>query len=74
MLLLEVISGETLSKPDRGKMRFHKVSSCEKSVEGSFPASPFLDLNPFSFFADRQRKQSPRFYRVERCEISQHRC
>lgn len=26
MLLLEVISGETLPKPDRGKMRFHKVS------------------------------------------------
>lgn len=25
MLLLEVISGETLPKPDRGKMRFHKV-------------------------------------------------
>lgn len=27
MLLLEVISGETLPKPDRGKMRFHKVSA-----------------------------------------------
>lgn len=27
MLLLEVISGETLPKPDRGKMRFHKVRS-----------------------------------------------
>lgn len=26
MLLLEVISGETLPKPDRGKMRFHKVT------------------------------------------------
>lgn len=26
MLLLEVISGETLPRPDRGKMRFHKVS------------------------------------------------
>lgn len=26
MLLLEVISGETLPKPDRGKMRFHKVN------------------------------------------------
>jgi hypothetical protein len=29
MLLLEVISGETLPKPDRGKMRFHKVSASE---------------------------------------------
>lgn len=27
MLLLEVISGETLPRPDRGKMRFHKVKT-----------------------------------------------
>jgi len=27
MLLLEVISGETLARPDRGKMRFHKIAN-----------------------------------------------
>ena len=30
MLLLEVISGETLPKPDRGKMRFHKIANVNK--------------------------------------------
>lgn len=33
MLLLEVISGETLPKPDRGKMRFHKIANVNKALE-----------------------------------------
>ncbi|XP_022658271.1 alpha-actinin isoform X2 [Varroa destructor] len=33
MLLLEVISGETLGKPDRGKMRFHKIANVNKALE-----------------------------------------
>merc|ERR1719430_751192 len=32
MLLLEVISGETLPKPDRGKMRFHKIANVNKAL------------------------------------------
>ena len=33
LLLLEVISGETLSKPDRGKMRFHKIANVNKALD-----------------------------------------
>ncbi|KAJ8013642.1 hypothetical protein DPEC_G00031930 [Dallia pectoralis] len=33
MLLLEVISGERLPKPDRGKMRFHKMANVSKALE-----------------------------------------
>ncbi|XP_027727011.1 alpha-actinin-2 isoform X1 [Vombatus ursinus] len=33
MLLLEVISGERLSKPDRGKMRFHKIANVNKALD-----------------------------------------
>uniref|UniRef100_A0AAQ5XVD8 Actinin, alpha 2b n=1 Tax=Amphiprion ocellaris TaxID=80972 RepID=A0AAQ5XVD8_AMPOC len=33
MLLLEVISGERLPKPDRGKMRFHKIANVNKALE-----------------------------------------
>nr|L7UZ85.1 RecName: Full=Alpha-actinin; AltName: Full=F-actin cross-linking protein; AltName: Allergen=Der f 24 [Dermatophagoides farinae]AGC56214.1 alpha-actinin [Dermatophagoides farinae] len=33
MLLLEVISGETLGKPDRGKMRFHKIANVNKALD-----------------------------------------
>lgn len=33
MLLLEVISGETLPKPDRGKMRFHKIANVNKALD-----------------------------------------
>ncbi|KAL1379098.1 hypothetical protein pipiens_015154 [Culex pipiens pipiens] len=33
MLLLEVISGETLPKPDRGKMRFHKIANVNKAFK-----------------------------------------
>jgi actinin alpha 1/4 len=32
MLLLEVISGEQLDKPDRGKMRFHKIANVNKAL------------------------------------------
>lgn len=32
MLLLEVISGEQLPKPDRGKMRFHKIANVNKAL------------------------------------------
>ncbi|XP_078261979.1 alpha-actinin-2-like [Rhinoraja longicauda] len=33
MLLLEVISGERLSRPDQGKMRFHKIANVNKALE-----------------------------------------
>ena len=33
MLLLEVISGEQLPKPDRGKMRFHKIANVNKALQ-----------------------------------------
>uniref|UniRef100_T1K6A3 F-actin cross-linking protein n=1 Tax=Tetranychus urticae TaxID=32264 RepID=T1K6A3_TETUR len=33
MLLLEVISGESLPKPDRGKMRFHKIANVNKALD-----------------------------------------
>ncbi|XP_039501309.1 alpha-actinin, sarcomeric-like [Drosophila santomea] len=33
MLLLEVISGETLPKHDRGKMRFHKIANVNKALD-----------------------------------------
>lgn len=33
MLLLEVISGETLPKPERGKMRFHKIANVNKALD-----------------------------------------
>lgn len=33
MLLLEVISGEQLPKPDRGKMRIHKLSNVNKALQ-----------------------------------------
>ncbi|CAD5121858.1 DgyrCDS10324 [Dimorphilus gyrociliatus] len=32
MLLLEVISGEQLPKPDRGRMRFHKIANVNKAL------------------------------------------
>lgn len=32
MLLLEVIAGEQLPKPDRGKMRFHRIANVNKSL------------------------------------------
>lgn len=33
MLLLEVISGEQLPKPDRGRMRFHKIANVNKALD-----------------------------------------
>lgn len=33
MLLLEVISSETLPKPDRGKMRFHHIANVNKALD-----------------------------------------
>ncbi|OCT79830.1 alpha-actinin-2 [Xenopus laevis] len=33
MLLLEVISGQRLPKPDRGKMRFHKIANVNKALD-----------------------------------------
>ena len=30
---LEVISGEQLPKPDRGKMRFHKIANVNKALQ-----------------------------------------
>lgn len=33
MILLEVISGERLPKPERGKMRVHKISNVLKALE-----------------------------------------
>ncbi|KAB0407498.1 hypothetical protein E2I00_007672, partial [Balaenoptera physalus] len=33
MLLLEVISGERLSRPDKGKMRFHKIANVNKALD-----------------------------------------
>lgn len=33
MLLLEVISGETLGRPDRGKLRFHQIANVNKALE-----------------------------------------
>uniref|UniRef100_A0A0N4ZA59 Calponin-homology (CH) domain-containing protein n=1 Tax=Parastrongyloides trichosuri TaxID=131310 RepID=A0A0N4ZA59_PARTI len=33
MLLLEVISGEPLPRPDRGRMRFHKIANVNKALE-----------------------------------------
>ena len=32
MLLLEIISGETLPKPDRGKMRIHSLGNVNKAL------------------------------------------
>lgn len=33
MLLLEVISGERLPKPERGRLRFHLVSNVNKALD-----------------------------------------
>ena len=33
MLLLELISGEQLGKPDRGKMRFHRIANVNKALD-----------------------------------------
>lgn len=33
MLLLEIISGEQLGKPDKGKMRFHRIANVNKALK-----------------------------------------
>ena len=33
MLLLEIISGERLPKPERGKMRVHKIANVNKALD-----------------------------------------
>ncbi len=33
MLLLEVISGEVLPRPDRGRMRFHRIANVNKALK-----------------------------------------
>lgn len=33
MLLLEVISGERLPKPEKGRLRFHLVSNVNKALD-----------------------------------------
>ena len=33
MLLLEVISGEQLPKPDKGQMRFHRIANVSKALD-----------------------------------------
>uniref|UniRef100_A0A8C3UUE1 Actinin alpha 4 n=1 Tax=Catharus ustulatus TaxID=91951 RepID=A0A8C3UUE1_CATUS len=63
MLLLEVISGERLPKPERGKMRVHKINNVNKALdfiaskgvklvsigaEGSTPGIPPRDPSPGS--------------------------
>ena len=42
MLLLEVISGERLPKPERGKLRFHIISNVNKALD--FVASKGVKL------------------------------
>lgn len=78
MLLLEVISGETLPRPDRGKMRFHKVFL-------NFPLKCIyfwksqlnwkLEIfNLFKIIADCQCEQSIGLHRSQRCQIGVDRC
>ena len=42
MLLLEVISGERLPKPERGRLRFHKIANVNKALD--FVASKGVKL------------------------------
>lgn len=42
MALLEVISGERLPKPERGHLRFHKISNVNKALD--FVASKGVKL------------------------------
>lgn len=54
MLLLEVISGETLPKPDRGKMRFHKIANVNKALD--FIASKGNLIKIYSFKSRTSKK------------------
>lgn len=42
MALLEVISGEKLPKPEKGRLRFHKISNVNKALD--FVASKGVKL------------------------------
>lgn len=42
MALLEVISGERLPKPEKGRLRFHKISNVNKALD--FVASKGVKL------------------------------
>ena len=42
MLLLEVIAGERLPKPERGRLRFHQISNVNKALD--FVASKGVKL------------------------------
>lgn len=42
MLLLEILSGEQLPRPDRGRMRFHKIANVNKALD--FIASKGVNL------------------------------
>lgn len=53
MLLLEVISGETLPRPDRGKMRFHKIANVNKALD--FIASKGVKLVSIGAEGKRRR-------------------
>lgn len=68
MLLLEVISGETLPKPDRGKMRFHKVSVVTFHTKAQHT---FLTTFPH---VDRQRQQSSWLHCIKRRQTRVNRC
>ena len=57
MLLLEVISGETLPRPDRGKMRFHKIANVNKALD--FIASKGVKL--VSIGAEGKWTEKPSF-------------
>ena len=52
MLLLEVISGERLPKPEKGRLRFHLVSNVNKALD--FIASKGVKL--VSIGAEGERK------------------
>lgn len=59
MLLLEVISGENLPRPDRGKMRFHKIANVNKALafiegKGVKLVSIGAEGNRYIFYCDIQ--------------------
>ncbi|XP_072525513.1 alpha-actinin-4-like [Salminus brasiliensis] len=57
MLLLEVISGERLPKPERGKMRVHKINNVNKALD--FIASKGVKLVSIGAEALPQRTSLP---------------
>lgn len=51
---LQVISGETLPKPDRGKMRFHKIANVNKALD--FIASKGVKLVSIGAEGERNKE------------------